>query len=145
MMRTQVRIIMNSDTEKKIDQLLHYLPLFSDKNFKWIESRSPREPDENGIYPFPSISYKEEVLTFFRILSDPFWLDRNYLNSNAREILNSEGKISQCTFEQIRALLTYCNRGERFCTGHWNTLFESGKITRILLRLKELKDQGKIR
>jgi hypothetical protein len=40
---------------------------------------------------------------------------------------------------QIKTMLAYCVRGERFCEGHWGEMIEGGHIRRLLERLGELR------
>jgi hypothetical protein len=42
------------------------------------------------------------------------------------------------SLDQVKTMLTYCVRGERFCDGHWGEMIESGIIRNLLERLKEL-------
>ena len=48
-------------------------------------------------------------------------------------------KIAHATLLEIKSMLTWCVRGERFSEGHWAGVIEDGYIRDILLRLRELK------
>lgn len=41
----------------------------------------------------------------------------------------------------IRNLLTYCCRGERLVSGHWNSMLNRGIIFSIFERLKVLQEE----
>jgi hypothetical protein len=41
--------------------------------------------------------------------------------------------------DEIKSMLTYCVRGERFYDGHWEDTLKSGRITALLRRLAVLR------
>ena len=49
--------------------------------------------------------------------------------------------IQRATLAEIKTMLTYCVRGERFGDGHWAAMLESGKIVALLNRLRVLRDE----
>ena len=53
-------------------------------------------------------------------------------------MLQQDSYIEQSSLEDIKTLLTYCVRGERFCDGHWGSRNEADYICRILIRLADL-------
>ena len=42
---------------------------------------------------------------------------------------------------QIKTMLTFCVRGERFSDGHWGAMIAKVHIRRLLERLNEIKDE----
>ena len=56
-------------------------------------------------------------------------------------MLQNDALIEQATLEQIKTMLTYCLRGERFSDGHWAEMLRSGRIVAILKRLRVLREQ----
>jgi hypothetical protein len=46
--------------------------------------------------------------------------------------------IGRATLAEIKMMLTYCVRDERFSDGLWAALLESGRIVAILKRLRVL-------
>lgn len=56
-----------------------------------------------------------------------------------RRSLEDEAGIRRATITQIRTMLTYCVRGERFCDGHWETVLKSGRVVALLRRLGALR------
>jgi hypothetical protein len=46
--------------------------------------------------------------------------------------------VKNSSLDQIKTMLTYCVRGERFCDGHWQVMVEGGYIRSLLERLSEL-------
>jgi hypothetical protein len=86
--------------------------------------------------PYPE--YEEIVERFFRAASKECWMDRRYQPETAAAMLLDEGMVRDADVGQIRTMLTYCVRGERFCDGHWAAMIEGGHICRLLRRLDGL-------
>jgi hypothetical protein len=55
-------------------------------------------------------------------------------------MLSNDQFISTCSLNDIKTLLTYCVRGERFADGHWAHVLKSGRVTAILRRLAVLRE-----
>ena len=53
-------------------------------------------------------------------------------------MLEDEELVRAADLSQIRTMLTYCVRGERFGDGHWGAMIEQGHVRRLLERLKEI-------
>ena len=66
------------------------------------------------------------------------WTDYDYDLKTAEKNLNDENAINAADLGQIKAMLTYCVRGERFSDGHWGQMIEGGQIRRVLERLEQL-------
>ena len=66
-------------------------------------------------------------------------MDTNYTPSEAGELVASDEAVAAASMEQIKTMLTYCVRGERFCIGHWEAMIHEGRIVLILRRLKQLQ------
>lgn len=54
-------------------------------------------------------------------------------------MLRQPGFVESADLKQIKTLLNYCVRGERFCDGFWARMIEDGHIRRILERLAEIR------
>jgi hypothetical protein len=72
--------------------------------------------------------------------SQPWWIDYDYDPVVVVEMVSSRERIAQATLSEIKGMLTYCVRGERFCEGHYDSLVERGIVEAILQRLAELRD-----
>lgn len=81
------------------------------------------------------------VEEFFRVASKACWCDYGYNPGEARRMLDDEALVSEADLEQVKTMLTFCVRGERFCEGHWGMMVERGHIRRLLLRLADLEDR----
>ena len=79
------------------------------------------------------------VEEFFRLVSSAGWLDTAYHPEQAYEMLKDEKFIKAASLSQIKTMLTFCLRGERFSDGHWAQMIEEGCIQRLLERLNQIK------
>lgn len=92
-----------------------------------------------GQFPYPD--YAPVVLEFFQLAGQPCWCDYEYDPAIARKWLQDGEIIRACGLAEIKSLLTYCVRGERFSSGHWAAMIENGYIRHILERLTELLEE----
>ena len=53
-------------------------------------------------------------------------------------MLKDEEFVKSASLSQIKTMLTFCVRGERFSDGHWAEMIENGYIRKILERINEL-------
>ena len=58
-------------------------------------------------------------------------------------MLKDEGRVKTASLSEIKSMLTFCVRGERFSDGHWGEMIEKGYIRRVLERLNEIKSELK--
>lgn len=86
--------------------------------------------------------YADAVVAFFEAAGQECWADHRYIPSDAGEMLQSEAVIAGASLAQIRTMLTWCVRGERFCDGHWGAVFGDGKVYALLRRLDELRREA---
>lgn len=119
-------------SKTEIEQLLTFLPQFEADGFKPIV----RWMGDAGTMPYPE--YDPAVREFFRLAGGKSWSDYGYDPQKATQMLHNEALIKKATLDEIRTMLTYCVRGERFNTGHWGAVIEGGQIARLLQRLVQL-------
>ena len=127
-------------THQKIDELLRFLPIFREPGGKFVVEWAGGEKTEDGAMTMHYPVYTEVVEEFFSLAGQSCWCDYNYTPKEAREMIEDEAFIQRATLEEIKTMLTFCVRGERFSDGHWAAMLESGKVTRILERLAVLKE-----
>lgn len=128
------------ETEPNItdfEELLNYLPLLYASDFKPI--RHWHGLKENDHLFLPHAEYEDVVIKFFETLARECWVDYGYSAKNVDKIIQDPQRVARATLEEIKAMLTWCMRGERFCDGHWGDVIEKGFIRNILLRLRELQ------
>jgi len=126
-------------TIEKMDQLLVFLPAFNCPGRRFVKGwRGQADcPFNTGL---PTRIYEEDVRLFFDAAAQPYWTDRTYSPQAAAEMLKDDQRIGKATLGEIKSMLTYCVRGERFIDGHWGNMLSSGKIMRILERLQVLRE-----
>jgi hypothetical protein len=127
-------------TVDKIDELLQFLPLFDVPGRKFVERWAGGEKTPDGATTVPFPEYCDDVLAFFALAGKTCWSDFDYEPGQAHKLLNDDRFISSCSLHDIKTLLTYCVRGERFCDGHWENVLESGRVVAILRRLEVLRE-----
>ena len=49
--------------------------------------------------------------------------------------------VKRASLEQIKTMLTYCVRGERFCDGLRESLLVGGQVVDLLRRLEAIREQ----
>jgi hypothetical protein len=107
-------------TTADIDELLAYLPrLRSLEGRYWEESAT---------------SYVPVVEEFFNLAGKGCWYDSNYQPEKADQMIEDTEHINNATIGDIKTMLAWCVRGERFCEGHWAVVLSSGKVFSILER-----------
>jgi len=123
-----------------IDALVEFLPRFERPGrvfAKWSETL--KNSDGSISLPFPE--YDEDVEEFFRLVAEHGWLDYGYKPEEAARMLADGELVERADVEQMKTMLTYCLRGERFCYGHWESLLEGGQVVALLRRLKSIRGQ----
>jgi hypothetical protein len=127
-------------TREDIDALLKFLPRLEQQGrtfAKWSEMVK----NADGSFSLPYPVYDEDVDEFFSLVGQRGWIDVGYKPEEAARILADEEFIKQASLEQVKTMLTYCVRGERFCDGHRESLLEGGQIVALLRRLVVIREQ----
>ena len=88
--------------------------------------------------PYPN--YNPLVGDFFKKASKECWADYDY-GSNIEKLnfIKDKYVIADATLNNIKTMLTFFCRGERFSDGHWGNMFNDGSIKLILERLSSFK------
>ena len=128
-------------TLEEIEELTTFLPRLYSEGFVPIENWSGGKKQEDGSINLPYPNYKPVVEEFFRCAGRECWLDYSYRPEQASQMLKDENLIKTATLPQIKTMLTFCLRGERFSDGHWGEMIEQGYIRRLLERLNEIKSE----
>ena len=121
-------------TKKEIKELTDFLPLLYDENIEL--SKSPKKGTTDlgdGFYVYHPI-----VNAFFELASQEHWKDYQYVD-NFSEKMIEPGKIEEASINQIKTIITWCDRTERFVEGHWEDVIKTDIIKRVLSRLKKIK------
>ena len=123
-----------------IDELLEFLPAFEEPNREYIE-RWTGGTTAAGDLVWPHPVYVSDVMAFFQLAGQPCWCDYGYRPAEAAAMLAEDELIRAASLEQIKTMLTFCVRGERFTDGHWGMVLQEGRIVQLLMRLLVLRDQ----
>jgi Family of unknown function (DUF6508) len=121
-----------------IEELVAFLPRLYAEGFTPIKRWRGGAEGPDGVLTMPWPEYDELVGEFFRVASRECWSDYDYRPEEARRMLESDDVLKTADLAQIKTMLTYCVRGERFCDGHWGAMIEGGHVRRLLRRLAEL-------
>ena len=128
-------------TRQRVDELLRYLPLFEAPDREFFDKWSGGEKTSDGAITMPHPVYLPDVEEFFRLAGQPCWSDYDYDPVQAGKMLADEQLIRQASMAQVKTMLTYCARGERFCDGLWGAVLGSGRVQALLRRLRELREE----
>ncbi len=126
-------------TLDEMETLTAYLPRLYAEGFSPVDHWYASEKLKDGSFTLPYPKYNPLVEEFFRHVSGDGWLDYEYNPEQAYQILKDENTVKTSSLEQIKSMLTFCARGERFSDGHWEEMIEQGYIRRVLERLNEIK------
>jgi len=128
-------------TLQEIQELTAFLPQLYSEGFSPVESWGGGEKQKDGSISIPYPNYNPVVEKFFRLVSSGGWLDYEYNPEQAYQMLQDENLIKTASLSQIKTMLTFCVRGERFSDGHWAQMIEEGYIRRLLERLNQIKSE----
>ncbi|HEX7234235.1 MAG TPA: DUF6508 domain-containing protein [Nitrosospira sp.] len=138
--------MMNMDKDRQptlqeIEALTAYLPRLYAEGFSPIRKWNGGK-QADGTYTMPYPDYDPLIEEFYRTVSGS-WLDYNYNPKQACQMLKDENLVKTASLSQIKSMLTFCVRGERFSDGHWAEMIAKGYIRRLLERLNEIALQLK--
>jgi hypothetical protein len=129
-------------TLQEIETLTSYLPrLYAEGSSPVISWEGGKRDDGTITLPYPK--YNSVVEEFFYNVGSEGWIDYEYNPEQAYQMLKDENLVKKASISQIRTMLTFCLRGERFSDGHWAEMIEKGYIRGLLERLNEIKSDLK--
>ncbi|MCW5859743.1 MAG: hypothetical protein KIS63_15700, partial [Caldilineales bacterium] len=124
-------------TSQEIDALLASLPLFSADGFEPVARWAGGETSD-GAMTMPWPQYNPAVEAFMRAAGQEAWRDEGYDPQKAARMLQDADLVGRASWDEIKTMLTFCVRGERFSDGHWAAMIEQGHLRRLLERLRQL-------
>ncbi len=130
-------LLLRSDYE----QLLAFRSILCADGYKPIKRWMGGDKTDDGAFTVTWPEYDETTVAFFHAAGWAKWADFGYVPAAAAKMLADAGFIRTASIEQVKTMLTYCVRGERFCDGHWDTMIRQGHICRLLDRLTVLYEQ----
>jgi hypothetical protein len=126
-------------TPGDIDALLRFLPLFDvpGRSFAhWPEPAKPR----GGAIAFPYPKYPDDVREFYRLAGSGCWQDFGYSPQKSSAMLADPERVRNATLLEVRSMLTFCVRSERFGDGSWEHWLRKGYVVALLKRLQALRE-----
>jgi hypothetical protein len=128
---------------QEIQELVAFLPRLYAAGFEPVTKWNGGDKGTDGSYQLPWPDYNPVVEEFYRQVASECWLDYSYRPEEAARMLQDQEFIKSATLPQIKTILTFCLRGERFSDGHWADMIQQGHIRRILERLSQIGDEMK--
>jgi len=125
-------------TPTEIDELIAFLPILYGEGFKpinqWLDGKQVGKQEMTMPWP----DYNQVVTDFFHTAGKDCWCDYGYDPDQSARMIRDADTVKNSTLDQVKTMLTYCVRGERFRDGHWGEMIDSGAIRNLLERLIEL-------
>jgi hypothetical protein len=133
----------NSPKLDDVDRLLAFLPKLGAGDLQIYADDPIEESPDDGVLRMYSRRYSDDVQGLLDASRAPAWRDADYGQKKADEILSDPKRIAVASLQDIKTLLTFCVRSERFAEGSWGSRVRSGEISAVLNRLAELKSAMK--
>lgn len=124
---------------REMDVILAYLPIFDAPGFKPIVRWNGGRSSSTDVHTFAWPTYDSSMTMFFDALSKEYWRDDDYDVETTSRMIRDPERISRANLGEIRAMLTFCVRGEKFFEGHWRSMLNQGFIRQLLTRLRDLR------
>lgn len=131
-------------TAEGIRELVAFLPRLYAEGFEPIIGYYGGVHNEDGVYVLPQPMCHELVNEFVDvILKQDCWNDHKYLSSIEKLNLKCKSDITTAiataSLEEMKTLIAYFIRRERFCDGHWGSMIKSGYVRLLLERLSKME------
>jgi hypothetical protein len=125
-------------TKYEINTLVSYLPRLYEEGFEPIARWEGGEKNDQGVVQMPYPIYDPLVEEFMRTTASEGWMDYGYRPEQAYMLLKDDQAIARANLNEIKSMLTFIVRGERFSDGHWGSMISQGYVQKVLRRLAEL-------
>jgi hypothetical protein len=126
----------------KVDELLAFLPGFSAPGRDFFGRGDGGVPTEGDASIWPHPVYDDDVVAFFMRIGVEPWVDPHYRSRRPERLIANPGLLADAGYADVRAVLNYCARGERFCDGYWFDVLQRGVVQAALVRLDILTKPG---
>lgn len=134
-------MIPNEPTSSDIDELLSFLPDFSSPGFRPALDDTLGSSDASGGLVTLGPEYVPVVIQFIEVAARDCWRDPDYLSKVVGTRVIDPNFVMSASLHEIKSILTWCARTEKFCEGHWGEMITAGIISNVLVRLKVLRSQ----
>ncbi len=127
-------------SKKEIEEMVQFLPRLYSEGFNPVKKWGGGvQEDGSLVVPWPE--YDDAVDAFRQEATKDCWRDTNYTSNMENVNFENDEIEKSATLEEIRTILTFCIRGERFCDGHITAKIKGGTIKAILKRLEIILDE----
>ena len=94
------------------------------------------QPQDDGTLSWPWPEYPALMEEFVQEASRTCWSDSSYEPDSTARMFNDDRFVATATLPQLRTMVTYFVRGEKFCDGHWAGMFRDGHVERLIKRMR---------
>ncbi len=129
------QIVNNSGIDKMLDESVRFYEM-NKKSEKKVDKKVLLECIEY-LQENPKVEYNPYPVYDGRVMVALALLEPDYDYLSHYEAMNNM-PIDKMNIDNIKTMLTFINRGERFCDGHIASFVEDGCLLRLLQRLSEL-------
>lgn len=116
-------------SQESVAELLPYLDIF----YPHGKAIDPVKHSNQWICP----TYSNHVSRFFRLVGKN-WITRQGVLEKGNDLFSNKEKIHNATWNDLKCLLTYCIRMNRFSDSAFDDAISQGIIQLVLLRMKQL-------
>ena len=116
-------------SQESVAELLPYLEIFYPKG-KVIDHVKHQDQ-------WTCPTYRDDVDQFFRLVGNK-WITRHGIMEKGNDLFLNKEKIRNATWNDLKSLLTYCIRMNRFSDSAFDDAISQGIIQLVLLRMKAL-------
>ena len=139
--RPNSMLLTRLPTLSEIEALTAFLPRLYADGFSPVVHWDGGQKNNDGLLSLPYPQYDPLVEDFFHLLGSECWLDYGYDPAQAWAVLQDEARVKVASLSEVKTMLTFCVRGERFSDGHWAEMIQRGHIRRLLERLNVIKSE----
>lgn len=118
---------------ERLRRLTRFIPKF--RTYSETEKEFGEVSMDGGLHA----QYPYLLHSFLEQLEEDEWLEGPYSGEEGQRYAKNPLLIEEADIETLRRLLVYCSRGERFCTGFWKRVVETGFLLGILRRLRDIQ------
>ena len=105
-------------SKEEIISILAFLPKLYAPGFNPVKKWGGGNKLPNGAIHIPFPIYDTVVNEFINEASKECWQDYRYAQKGVSNMFKNPEIIKEATISQLKSMLTYIVRGERFCDGH---------------------------
>lgn len=96
----------------------------------------PEQPSSQLPYP----EYPDEINNLITAMSQDFWIDYGYTDKSVADWLENDQKMQIVTVDELKSIITFLVRKERFVSGYWITMLKNGYMKKVVDRLLILRE-----